>query len=84
MNALKLIFSLFVVLFISSSLFAFSTDNSSVNTESDSVMVDNNKTSVVSAVSLFSLISLTEESKDSVNKDNSRIVQFMDLIQTYL
>lgn len=84
MNTIKVFFSVFLILFISTSVFAFSTKDNCTQLPSDSSQVKENQASVVSAVSLFSFISLTEETKDSVNTENSRIVQFIDLIQTYL
>lgn len=84
MNTLKYTLSLFAILFISTSLYAFSTNDIQTNHCQDSTLKERSEVSMVSALSLFSFISLTEETNDSAKVHDSRIVELIDLIQTYL
>lgn len=86
MNALKLIFALFIALLLTTGVFAFvQNDNvqSSLTTEN---IEEAPEISVASTISLFNFIYLAEEKTDSTqtepNRDSNNI-QIMDLIQTF-
>ena len=84
MKLLRFLFSLVFLLFISTGVSAITQKDSVTNSCTDSTSNKVTEHSVVSTLSLFSLISLTEEKVDSTKLSDRRIVQFFDLIQTYL
>lgn len=84
MNALKIIFTFFLALLISSSVFAFSQEENTQNIPDDPILVENQQVSLANAVSLFNFITLAEVKKDTTEYNstsgNSRM---MELIQAF-
>jgi len=84
MKLLRLLFSLVFILFLSTGVSAITQKDTCPKSTADTTSNKHAEHPVVSALSLFSLISLTEEKVDSTKLSDRRIVQFIDLIQTYL
>lgn len=84
MNALKIIFTFFAALLISSSVFAFSEKDNIQNIPDDAVTLEEQQVSLASAVSLFNFITLAEETKDSTEYiSTSGNVRMIELIQAF-
>lgn len=84
MKFLRLLFSLIFLLFLSTGVSAITQKDTCPKSTTDSTSSKHSEHVVVSTLSLFSLISLTEEKVDSTKLSDRRIVQFIDLLQTYL